>query len=72
MGINSIAEKQQEDSQTIDEVHSRLFGNGLVTDFEKTKIKIENIENWKKNISKVLITIVTALIITGLSIVFIK
>lgn len=70
MGVNTIAEKQHEDSLKTDEVYSRMFKNGLITDIEKTKVKLANIEGWKKNVNKVIIAVITAFIIGATSIVF--
>lgn len=69
-GINSIAERQHEDSLRTDEIYDRVFKNGLVTDIEKTKVKLANIEGWKKNINKVIIAVITAFIIGATGIVF--
>ena len=69
-GINSIAEEQHKDSLRTDEIYNRVFKNGLVTDIEKTKVKLANIEGWKKNINKVIIMVITAFIIGATSIVF--
>jgi len=66
-GINSIAEKQHEDSLRTTEIYDRVFKNGLVTDIEKTKVKLANIEGWKKNINRVVITVISGVILTGIS-----
>jgi len=69
-GINAIAEKQVEDSKRTDEVYERVFKNGMVSDIAKTKIQIANIEGWKKNINKVFISVITAMILAGIGLVF--
>ena len=69
-GISAIAEKQVEDSIRTDEVYARVFKNGIVSDIEKTKIQVANIEGWKKNINKVFISVITAMILAGIGLVF--
>ena len=67
LGITAIAEKQHDDSNRTTEIYDRVFKNGLVTEVEKTKIKIANIEGWKKNVNKVVITVISGVILTGIS-----
>lgn len=67
LGINAIAERQHEDSLRTDEIYDRVFKNGLITEVEKTKIQIANIEGWKKNINKIVITVISGVILTGIS-----
>ena len=69
-GINAIAEEQAKDSKRTDEVYDRVFKNGIVSDIEKTKIQVANIEGWKNNINKVFIGVVTAVILATLGLVF--
>ena len=70
MGISAIADKQHDDSVRTAEVYDRVFKNGLTTDIAKTKIKIENIEGWKKNINRIAISIISSMIIAGLYLLF--
>ncbi len=74
IGISTIAEKQHEDSLRTDEIYDRVFKNGLITDVEKTKIQLEHIEIWKKNIKKntnrIVVSTITAIIVGGLSLLF--
>ena len=69
-GINAIAEEQAKDSKRTDEVYDRVFKNGMVSDIEKTKIQVANIEGWKKSVNKVVFSVLTAIILATLGLVF--
>ena len=68
--IHAVAEKQVEDSIRTDEVYDRVFKNGMVSDIEKTKIQVANIEGWKKSVNKVVLSVLTAIILAGIGLVF--